>query len=127
MENFACTIYVSIFLVLSILILIIFVIKTKFKEGWICVGIILFAALMVIPRCYIEDKRNVDYPYMKTYKVLLYFQDGGNETRIFECKGWEEPYMTRTNAAYIFNVGNYSIPCVTRYKILKIEKIPLKI
>lgn len=92
-------------------------------EPFAMIGAIMFtilgaASLHVI---YFHEKNAIEYPYDKTYTIKLYYQDGGYTINYFNCKGWETPCMEGENSGYCFILGNYSIPCVTRYEIIKVE------
>lgn len=71
---------------------------------------------------YKDNEKRAEHPYDKTYTIKLYYIDGGNTVNKYTCDGWETPHMQNNHGTYIFRLGDYTIPCVTRYEIINIEK-----
>ena len=69
------------------------------------------------------EENDIKYPYNKTYKIEVYYMDGGKEVKYFNCEGWEEPFLQPTRGcACNLIVGNNMVKCVTRFKIIDIKK-----
>lgn len=64
-------------------------------------------------------ERERDYPYTKTIQVKLYYIDGGTEIKTFNCEGYEQPHLRPGKGYCWFQLNGYSIPCVSRYEIIK--------
>ena len=71
---------------------------------------------------YKDNEKKAEHPYDKTYTIKLYYMDGGNTVNKYTCDGWETPHMQNNHGSFIFRLGDYTIPCVTRYEIINIEK-----
>lgn len=67
-------------------------------------------------------ERERDYPYTKTIQVKLYYIDGGTEIKTFNCEGYEQPYLKPGRGYCWFQLDGYSIPCVSRYEIVKEDR-----
>jgi hypothetical protein len=63
-----------------------------------------------------------DYPYTKTLYVKLYYIDGGTEIKTFNCEGHEQPHLTPGKGYCWFKLDGHSIPCVSRYEIIKEDR-----
>lgn len=68
-------------------------------------------------------ERERDYPYTKTIQVKLYYIDGGTEIKTFNCEGYEQPHLTPGKGYCWFQLDEYSIPCVSRYEIIKEDRV----
>ena len=97
------------------------------KRGYRDIGIIcacLFAffgfAFGTLSTTLYERER--DYPYTKTIQVKLYYIDGGTEIKTFNCEGYEQPHLTPGKGYCWFKLAGYSIPCVSRYEIIKEDR-----
>lgn len=63
-----------------------------------------------------------DYPYTKTLYVKIYYIDGGSEIKTFNCEGHEQPHLKPAKGYCWFQLDGHSIPCVTRYEIIKEDR-----
>ena len=63
-----------------------------------------------------------DYPYTKTIQVKIYYIDGGSEIKTFHSEGYEQPHLTPGKGYCWFKFNGYSIPCVSRYEIVKEDR-----
>lgn len=63
-----------------------------------------------------------DYPYTKTIQVKIYYIDGGTEIKTFNCEGYEHPHLKPGRGYCWFQLDGYSIPCVSRYEIIKEDR-----
>ena len=70
---------------------------------------------------YKDNQKKAEHPYDKTYTIKLYYLDGGNTVSKYTCDGWETPHIQNNHGTFIFRLGGYTIPCVTRYEIINIE------
>ena len=70
-----------------------------------------------------QYERERDYPYTKTIQVKLYYIDGGTEIKTFNCEGYEQPYLKPGKGYCWFQLDGYSIPCVSRYEIVKENRV----
>ena len=98
------------------------------KRGYRTIGIIcacLYAffafAFGTHSKTLYEQER--DYPYTKTLYVKLYYIDGGSEIKTFNCEGYEQPHMRPGNGYFWFQLDGYSIPSVSRYEIIKEDRV----
>lgn len=63
-----------------------------------------------------------DYSYTKTLYVKIYYIDGGSEIKTFNCEGHEQPHLKPGKGYCWFQLDGYSIPCVSRYEIIKEDR-----
>lgn len=90
--------------------------------GIMCACIYAFLVLIVGPTSITLYERERDYPYTKTIQVKLYYIDGGTEIKTFNCEGYEQPHMRPGHGYCWFQLDGYSIPCVSRYEIIKEDR-----
>ena len=117
------TILFSILFFLAISLIIYAWIKEKnFDYFFPLLFVVIIGSFMIGGIHRIEDN-NIKYPYNKTYKIEVYYMDGGKEVKYFNCEGWEEPFLQPTRGcACNLIVGNNMVKCVTRFKILDVKK-----
>ena len=102
------------------------VVKTRLMvqvQNFFLLLFVLAIGLFIIPEVYCIENNEVKYPYNKNYKIEVYYMDGGTEIRYFNCEGWQEPFLqpTRGSACNLI-VGNNTVRCVTRFKIIDVKK-----
>ncbi len=117
----------SIFGLLCIASIICAICDYNDKRGYRDIGIIcacLYAffglAFGTLSNTLYEQER--DYPYTKTIQVKLYYIDGGTEIKTFNCEGHEQPHLKPGRGYCWFQLDGYSIPCVSRYEIVKEDR-----
>ena len=108
---------------LYILFIIYSWIKNKHFDYFFLLLFVLAIGSFIICGIYNVENKAVKYPYNKNYKIEVYYMDGGTEIRYFNCEGWQEPFLqsTRGSACNLI-VGNNTVRCVTRFKILDVKK-----
>ena len=117
------TILVSILFLLAISLIIYAWIKDKHFDYFFLLLFVLAIGLFMICGIYTAENNTVKYPYNKTYKIEVYYMDGGTEIRYFNCEGWEEPFLQSTRGcACNLIVGNNMVICVTRFNIIDVKK-----
>lgn len=90
--------------------------------GIICACLYAFFAVGIGITSNIIYERERDYPYTKTIQVKLYYIDGGSEIKTFNCEGYEQPHLKPGRGYCWFQLDGYSIPCVSRYEIIKEDR-----
>ena len=90
--------------------------------GIVCACLYAFCAFVfgTTSKMFYEQER--DYPYTKTLCVKIYYIDGGTEIKTFNCEGHEQPYLKPGKGYCWFKLDGYSIPCVSRYEIVKEDR-----
>ena len=117
------TILISILFLLVISLIIYAWIGDKRFDYFFLLLFVLAIGLFMICGIYNVENKAVKYPYNKTYKIEVYYMDGGTEIRYFNCEGWQEPFLQPTRGcACNLIVGNNMVKCVTRFKILDVKK-----
>lgn len=97
------------------------------KRGYRDIAIIYvclyaFFAFIFGSLSYTLYERERDYPYIKTIQVKLYYIDGGTEIKTFNCEGYKQPHLKPGRGYCWFQFDGYSIPCVSRYEIIKEDR-----
>lgn len=90
--------------------------------GIICACLYAFFAIVFGATANTLYERERDYPYTKTIHVKLYYIDGGTEIKTFNCEGYEQPHLRPGKGYCWFQLNGYSIPCVSRYEIIKEDR-----
>lgn len=117
------TILISILFLLVISLIIYTWIREKHFDYFFLLLFVLAIGLFMICGIYNVENRAVKYPYNKNYKIEVYYMDGGKEIRYFNCEGWQEPFLQPTRGcACNLIVGNNTVKCVTRFKIIDVKK-----
>ena len=117
------TILISSLFLLVISLIIYAWIKEKHFDYFFLLLFVLAIGLFMICGIYNVENNAVKYPYNKTYKIEVYYMDGGTEIRYFNCEGWQEPFLQPTRGcACNLIVGNNTVKCVTRFKIIDVKK-----
>ena len=117
------TILFSILFLLAISLVIYAWIKEKHFDYFFLLLFVVSIGSFIIGGIYRAENNAVKYPYNKNYKIEVYYMDGGTEIRYFNCEGWQEPFLqpTRGSACNLI-VGNNTVRCVTRFKIIDVKK-----
>lgn len=63
------------------------------------------------------------YNYKWRYTCKIYYYDGGIEIRSFNCGGSQYPRIARASGGFIFVCGDNIVNAVTRFEVIKKEKI----
>lgn len=63
------------------------------------------------------------YNYEWRYTCKIYYYDGGSEIRSFNCGGSQYPRIANARGGFVFVCGDNIVNAVTRFKVLKKEKI----
>ena len=117
------TILISILFLLIISLIIYSWIKDKAFDYFFILLFVVIIGSFIIGGIHRIEENDIKYPYNKTYKIEVYYMDGGTEIRYFNCEGWEEPFLQSTRGcACNLIVGNNMVKCVTRFKILDVKK-----
>ena len=117
------TILFSILFLLAISLVIYAWIKEKHFDYFFLLLFVVIIGSFIIGGVHRIEENDIKYPYNKTYKIEVYYMDGGTEIRYFNCEGWQEPFLqpTRGSACNLI-VGNNTVRCVTRFKIIDVKK-----
>ena len=91
--------------------------------GIVCASLFAFLVLIVGSSSIALYEQERDYPYTKTVQVKLYYIDGGSEIKTFNCEGYEQPHLRPGKGYCWFKLDGYSIPCVSRYEIIKENRV----
>lgn len=98
-------------------------IKEKHFDYFFLLLFVVIIGSFIIGGIHRMEENEIKYPYNKTYKIEVYYMDGGKEIKYFNCEGWEEPFLQSTRGcACNLIVGNNMVKCVTRFKILDVKK-----
>ena len=98
-------------------------IKEKHFDYFFLLLFVVIIGSFIIGGIHRMEENEIKYPYNKTYKIEVYYMDGGKEIKYFNCEGWEEPFLQSTRGcACNLIVGNNMVKCVTRFKIIDIKK-----
>ena len=117
------TILFSILFLLAISLIIYAWIKDKHFDYFFLLLFVLAIGLFIICGIHRVEENDIKYPYNKTYKIEVYYMDGGKEIKYFNCEGWQEPFLQPTRGcACNLIVGNNTVRCVTRFKIIDVKK-----
>jgi hypothetical protein len=117
------TILFSILFLLAISLIIYAWIKEKHFDYFFLLLFVVIIGSFIIGGIHRIEENDIKYPYNKKYKIEVYYMDGGTEIRYFNCEGWQEPFLqpTRGSACNLI-VGNNTVRCVTRFKIIDVKK-----
>ena len=117
------TILFSILFLLAISLVIYAWIKEKHFDYFFLLLFVVIIGSFIIGGVHRIEENDIKYPYNKKYKIEVYYMDGGTEIRYFNCEGWQEPFLqpTRGSACNLI-VGNNTVRCVTRFKIIDVKK-----
>jgi hypothetical protein len=117
------TILISILFLLVISLIIYAWIEDKSFDYFFLLLFVVIIGSFMIGGIHKVEENDIKYPYNKNYKIEVYYMDGGTEIRYFNCEGWQEPFLqpTRGSACNLI-VGNNTVRCVTRFKILDVKK-----
>lgn len=117
------TILISILFLLAISLVIYAWIKEKHFDYFFLLLFVVIIGSFIIGGIHRIEENDIKYPYNKKYKIEVYYMDGGTEIRYFNCEGWQEPFLQPTRGcACNLIVGNNTVKCVTRFKILDVKK-----
>ena len=117
------TILISILFLLVISLIIYAWIEDKSFDYFFLLLFVVIIGSFMIGGIHKVEENDIKYPYNKTYKIEVYYMDGGKEVKYFNCEGWQEPFLQPTRGcACNLIVGNNTVKCVTRFKILNVKK-----
>jgi hypothetical protein len=91
--------------------------------GIICACLYAFFAFAFGTHSKTLYEQERDYPYTKTLYVKIYYIDGGSEIKTFNCEGYEQPHLRPGHGYFWFQLDGYSIPSVSRYEIIKEDRV----
>lgn len=63
------------------------------------------------------------YNYEWRYTCKIYYYDGGSEIRCFNCDGSQYPRISNARGGFVFVCGDNIVNAVTRFEVIKKEKI----
>ena len=118
----------SLFIILTILSIIGAIWDYNDRNGYrdiciVCACLYAFFTFAFATLSITFHEQERDYPYTKTIQVKLYYIDGGTEIKTFNCEGYEQPHLKPGKGYCWFQLDGYSIPCVSRYEIIKEDRV----